>query len=186
VAVFVDGLNERCDVDAYQRELAALFARAQGSYEWHVADAAYPLIFGTGKLAKLAGHGTPVTPAFDLHRLECERHGRRAPLAEVLKQNLARREQLCAEAGLRCITVLQPIPGVHGEHPDRSQHSEEARATLRRKFDHVLPVFRAHQAFDATGALDGLGPAYVDGLHYSDAASRALAQRISEALGATQ
>jgi hypothetical protein len=183
IAVFVDGLNERCDLDAYQKELGALFARAQGEYEWRASDAAYPLLFIAGKLGKLAGRGEPAAPAFDLHRLDCERHGRHAPLAQVLGENLARREQLCAEAGIRCVTVLQPIPGVHGEHPDRSQHSDAARATLQRKFAHMLPAFRAHPMVDATGALDGLGPAYVDGLHYSSAASRALAARIAESLG---
>lgn len=185
VAVFVDGLNERCDLDAYQRELGELFARAQARYSWQAAEAAYPLVFIAGKLGRLAQREAPAAPPFDLHRLACERHGRHAPLAAVLEQNLRRREQLCAEAGVQCVTVLQPVPGLHGDHPDRSQHSDEARATLQRKFEHVLPVFRAHGAVDATDALDGLGPAYVDGLHYSGPASAELARRVAEeAVGA--
>jgi hypothetical protein len=121
----------------------------------------------------------------DLHRLDCEHHGRRSSLAQVLDQNLSRRERLCTEYAVRCITVLQPIAGVHGEHPDRSQHSDETRAVLKRKFEHMLPVFRTYRALDATGALEGIGPAYVDGLHYSSKASAALAARILPALDAT-
>ena len=185
VAVFVDGLNERCDLDVYQKELAAEFARAQGEYQWGLADVTYPFAFIARKVRKVLGAPEPGAVSLDLHRLDCEHHGRRSSLAHVLEENLSRRERLCTEFGVRCVTVLQPIAGVHGEHPDRSQHSEEARAVLKRKFEHMLPVFRAHRALDATGALEGIGPAYVDGLHYSSKAGAAIAALILPSLDPT-
>jgi hypothetical protein len=179
VAVFVDGLNERCDLDVYQRELALLYARAQSAYEWHWTDAVRPLAFLADKLAK---RGRPAgDPAFsvDLQRLDCARHGRQVPLKDIVAQNLERRALLCAQYGLRCVTFVQPIAGLHGSHPDFVQHSERARRALRLKFEHLSATFGEKGLVDATPALDGLAaPAYVDGLHYSSEAGRAIAMRL--------
>lgn len=185
LAIFVDGLNERCDIDWYQREMGVLFARAQGAYEWRWPEAFYPVTY---VLAKLAGRPAPAdgTPnALDLHRVECVRYGKSAPLRAVVAENLARRELLCAHHRVTCVTFVQPIAGLHGKHPDFVQHPEAARAALRRKFEHLRETFASAGLVDATTALDGLAaPAYVDGLHYSSEGSRALAARIAAELKA--
>lgn len=182
-AVFVDGLNERCDIDVYQRELGVLFARAQGDYDWRLADAIFPLVFAARKVARLLGVQEPAGFGADLHRLDCVRHGRHSPLKDVVRENLLRRERLCAEYRVQCVSFLQPIAGLHGSHPDLAQHPEAARKALRGKFDHLADTFRAQGLVDASGALDSLaGPAYVDGLHYSSAAGREIATRIAAEL----
>jgi hypothetical protein len=183
VAVFVDGLNERCDLDVYQRELALLYARAQGEYDWQWTEAFRPLLFIAAKLGKASGAGSEPAFSVDLHRLECERHGRRSALRDVLAQNLDQRERICADYKVRCVSFLQPIPGLHGKHPDLAQHPESARAKLRLKFEHLSATFREKGVVDATAALEAVpNGAYVDGLHYTSEAGRAIAERLAQQL----
>jgi hypothetical protein len=189
-AVFVDGLNEKCAVEAYQDEFGRLFADAQRriSYRWQWREQVFfPLQWMIERAReRLAGPGDDRggTPAGERRNdLICSDAGTSIRLRAVVKSNLAVRDALCRRFGISCLTVLQPFAGVHGRHLNPASLSDERRALLRARFDEVRPAFLEAHALDATDALDGVpGHVYVDNVHYSKRGSQEIAKRIAASL----
>jgi hypothetical protein len=180
-AVFLDGINEICDLDDYQGELKQLFYKAQQKYEWDFLEIAKPVLHVLRRVAaKLsrATSGDPAAPGSEA--LVCEYHGNRAPLRAVHARILAEREALCRLYDVRCVTFVQPFAGLHGRHEDRSS-VEPVLNRLRNLFLHLEPNWRASStSIFVTDALDAQsGHAYVDAVHYSADANGAIARAIA-------
>jgi hypothetical protein len=191
-AVFLDGINERCDVQLYQTELDRSIREARtrsSDYSWNLPDQlVYPVRrLASGARAKIAGwFGDPPNrqrPGAALHRLDCRQYGRTIPLHEVALQNLKARDALCRGFAINCITFVQPFAGVHGLHLDEKSLSPSARRTLKSKFDELEPTWKQMGAVDISDALARLDKhAYVDNVHYSDEANELIAARMLQVL----
>jgi hypothetical protein len=191
-AVFVDGLNERCELGVYQEEFARLFDMAQrgDSYEWRWRDQVfYPLQWlitrAGARLAALhAGVDLDnVPPRRPKNDLICSADRGPVPLRVIVRSNLKVRNALCTHFGISCLTVLQPIAGVHGRHLNLSTLPSDQRQQLRAKFDETKPAFIEAGAVDTTDALNGIpGHAFVDNVHYSTKGNAEIAARIAVSL----
>lgn len=182
--VFFDGLNERCGIDVYQREMKILFKDQQtqglGSYFITVARPILRL------LVKIVENITPA-PAMEQRQVDNQNRNRTScnvggnlsiPLKQVLGNNLRMREAICGEYRINCMTFVQPIAGMHGVHLDRDL-DPQLLADIESKYQHLESTFAERGALFATSALDGFpNHAYVDAVHHSADANRVIANHL--------
>lgn len=185
LVLFLDGVNEVCDISEYQAEMKALFAKAQ-TYTWDLSDVAKPMVVALArtraKLGRLLNGGLDA-PIGD--RLFCQNHGAKVPLRDVHSRTLAERESLCRSYAVECITLVQPFGGVHGRNEDPT-YSADDRKSMRDQFLNLEPGWRAAQAVFVTESLDQLMKhAYIDDVHYSAEASKVIAKAIADKIRGT-
>jgi hypothetical protein len=182
--IFLDGVNERCDIEAYQEQMESLFKEAS-RYSWDFTDVIYPVTALSDKL--LTRLGSKFTDRDsrgsqnDLHKLSCTSYGKTVPLSEVLQQNLSERQSMCDRYSLKCKTFVQPFAGVHGIHSDTKTYQASDRKKIQEKFTYLKATWAASGSILITGTLDKLNKhAYVDDCHYSAEASAIIAQEIAK------
>ena len=186
LALFLDGINERCTIGVYQDSMKAIFNKA-ANYSWDFAEAVSPAVVLTDKLiTKLGskmperGAATSTTSTNTIHDISCAAYGVDQPLTNVLQQNLLERQYLCAQYSVKCITYVQPFAGVHGVHTDEKALKPGERTTMKEQFTLLETVWADSGAIFITSALDNLKKhAYVDNYHYSAAANELLAKEIA-------
>jgi hypothetical protein len=181
--VFLNGVNEICDVDLAEEELAGLVALYQRGYMWQPSR---PVVLagrlGITKAARMLGM-IGDEPA-GRSGLSCQAAGRELPLKDVIARSLAERAMLCRLYGLDCRTYIQPVAGVHGRH-DVVADNRSVPSDLVAKYHHLEPVWRRAEVRFVTGALDMLDRhAYIDEVHYSAAAHQLIAAAIAATLPA--
>jgi hypothetical protein len=184
MVVFLDGINESCEIDDYMEEMKALFEKAQDGYGWDPLEIAKPVIYASARLSKkikkLIGMESQ-RPSGD--SLMCKSFGKSQPLRTVHAQILAERASFCRLYALECRTFVQPFVGVHGRYDDLDLPEEERNA-MRTIFEHLQDNWRKAGAEFVTDSLDQYEHhAYIDPGHYSAAASRLIAQAIADRLG---
>lgn len=183
--VFLDGINERCNIDIYQAEMGALFNTAQVATSWassHIFRPVNYLVYNILlKLGGTFGHSDPFGE--NLMRLTCSSFGVEKKLADVLRSNLIERQQLCRHYGIDCVTFVQPFAGVHGIHEADKVLRPETRLMLKSHYDELKDAFAATGAISIADALDDKKTqAYVDNVHYSASANKLIAQSIASAI----
>lgn len=184
MAVFLDGINESCDIDEYQDEMALLFDAVQRGYHWDPRELGKPAIHAYAKfrdkLMKTTGDSVKVQAR---HELTCEAYGKRQSLRTVHARLLAERESLCRMYAVECVTVVQPFVHLHGRYDDVTV-PEADRSAMREKFRLLQQNWRNAGAVFVTDALDKHERhAYIDEAHYSAAASRVIAEAIATRIG---
>jgi hypothetical protein len=186
LAIFLDGINERCTIGVYQDSMKAIFNKAS-NYSWDVAEAVSPVVLLTDKLItkfdlKFPQRGTD-TSTNNIHDFSCTSFGVEQPLTEVLQQNLLERQFMCAQYSVTCITYVQPFAGVHGIHSDEKALETSDRNTMKEQFTLLKTVWADSGAIFITHALDNLKKhAYVDNYHYSAEANELIAKEIAKKL----
>jgi hypothetical protein len=184
--VFLDGINERCDIDVYQAEMAELFNTAQVAGNWISSNLYRPVKFLVYKaLLKVGGafgHRSPIDTG--IMRLSCSRFGAEAQLSDILRANLSARALLCRHYDIECVTFVQPFAGAHGIHADAASLAADARDVMTSHYDALKGVFAAAGAVSIVDALDSKAShAYVDNVHYSASANQMIAESIASNLG---
>ncbi|MBY0497762.1 MAG: SGNH/GDSL hydrolase family protein [Cyanobacteria bacterium] len=183
LVVFLDGINESCEPEPYQREMRELFARAQQEYVWDAGGPLRQLLVRAGRKArKIAG---AYRADEDAQTLECTRDGRQNSLAEIHQRILGERAALCAAYGVDCRTLVQPFAGTHGPSSDLpGAFMNGDGKDLRDLYYHLESGWRSAGAVFVTDALDGFrGHPFVDEVHYSAEASRTIAATIAARIG---
>jgi hypothetical protein len=177
--IFLDGINEMCEVLPYRMEFTRLFSKAQ-TYSWDPAEVFKPLFRVAQKLETwLQPPRRNVLPSE-----ECVPYKRPLSLATVVAANLAERRDICGSYNLKCHNFVQPFAGVHGMHEDRVTLPAEDRKQMSEKFDYLSPTWKRFGAAFINDSLDCLHEhAYVDGTHYSASASRSIAKAIAGHIG---
>lgn len=178
--LFLDGVNESCDLVDYQEEMKRLFAKAQEGYRWDPLEIARPAIYALyklgSKLKNLAGLSAELSAG---NPLVCELYGKSQALRTVHARVLAERDSLCRLYEISCKTFVQPFGGVHGRYDDPA-FLDKDRKLKRDKFLHLQDGWRKAGAIFVTDALDRHGRhAYLDEEHYSAAACELLARAIA-------
>lgn len=180
--VFLDGINERCNIDIYQTEMGKLFNTAQVATDWKTTNIYRPvkyLVYNILlKIGGTFGHSAIFEP--DVMRLACSRFGADRKLAEVLRASLIERRLLCEQYGLECVTFVQPFAGVHGIHADKKVLNDDVRLMLKSHYDALKGVFAEIGAVSLVDVLDAKKTqAYVDNVHYSASANKLIADAIA-------
>jgi hypothetical protein len=186
LVIFLDGINERCEIEVYQRQMEALFYKAS-KYSWGFTNAFEPVTLLTNKL--ITKYGVKYNQKYadssvkGLHALSCKIYGKEQPLSSVLQENLKERKSICDQYSVKCQTFVQPFAGVHGIHSDRSKLTTSERKQLRDKFLFLKTTWENSGSIFVTDALDNLNKhAYVDDCHYSAKASELIAKEIARKL----
>lgn len=178
--LFLDGINERCDIGVYQAQMERLFQKAQLLYSWDYMEAVKPILVGMKKIDVVFDRGE-IHKAFSTDH--CDFYGTKQSLSSVLNTILIERQAICDAFNIRCITYLQPFPGMHGNHFDSVSLKEELKSYFREKYNLLNPTFTARGAISLVKALDNLqGHAYVDDVHYNAKANEAIASEIFRTL----
>ena len=179
LAIFLDGSNETCSINAYQDSTHAFFERAQIHYRWSVSEVFRPLLFVLEEVASFFDS----REVSGKNPLSCESYGRVVSLREVARANLGTREQICSEYQVDCTTFVLGFSGVHGKYEDVDRLSQASRESLRKKFVHLEPVWEEFGATFLTDTLDDFPEhAFVDESHYSARANDRFSRAIHDSL----
>lgn len=173
IVAFVDGINERCQIEVYEREFKSLFKQAQNTYpQYPISGIFIPAIQIINKLFNHSGHIKN-----DLHKVACSQYGLDASLAKVVKLNLLERKYICKRYGLRCFTFIQPFAGIDIKANGLGQSAVDQ---LKRKKDELFPVWKEAGAIfiDAPLPNDNM-TLLVDDVHYSSEANAQIAHRMA-------
>lgn len=174
--IFIDGINERCNIGIYQAQMGRLFNRAQKSYSWNYLETFKPIIYGLKYNRETFDTGE-VNKAMSIDT--CAFSNLTQPLSSVLIATLKERQAICNAFDINCITFLQPFAGIHGIHLDDNSLSKEAQKTLETKFNKIKPAFIENGAISLENALDSIdGHAYADNVHYNAKANKAISNAI--------
>ena len=180
--LFLDGINEQCDITEYQSELKVLFSKAQksASYAWNISDIFGPVLIILRKALNKVRGSSVSDDVLKKHELECSLYGSSRMLSDILRQNLLERKSLCEINGLKCYTFVQPFAGVHGTHADFESLPKENRDILSKKFEHLKETWKSMDAIFLTDVLNGYKQhSFVDNVHYSFEANRIIANGIA-------
>lgn len=176
--IFIDGINERCGIEVYEKEFNSLFLKAQNaSHRYQIKNIFEPTIVITNKIINKFISQKPE----DLHKLDCERYGKKSTLSETIKSNLEDRKALCKRFGVRCTTFVQPFAGIDIQGNGLLGESELQQ--LRLKKVALSPVWQEMNAIFVDSPLPNDNMTYlVDSVHYSDKANSIIAKRIASYL----
>jgi hypothetical protein len=175
--IFLDGINETCELDVDADQLGDLVRRSQQGYQW---EPGYPVVYAVKAFAGRMGNDRD--PAA-VDELTCRVAGTQFSLAEMSARVLAERNALCGLYGVTCHTFIQPFGGVHGRDTVSGFRDTDTSRFHRSLYEHLEPVWRAANVTFVTGALDDLPEhPYVDSEHYTPAGARAVARAIASHL----
>jgi len=178
--IFLDGINERCDIDSYQAEMKILFRNSQKAYNWTLGDVIGPINFGLAKILAKLGKHSPQNNS-KLHDLKCTSFGAEQSLEVIHLNNLIQRKALCSQYNLDCKTFVQPFAGVHGIHNDYDMLKQEVRDKLYTKYQLMQDNWRKFGAIFVTDSLDKRNShSFIDDVHYSVEANKLIAISISK------
>ena len=179
--IFLDGINESCEVVDDQRA-DPRFEDLLNRYRWEPLEIVRPVFYVAWKLrdrVKTLIGIAAAAPEGD--ELICDGPQGLQPLSVVHARMLAERELLCRLYALECTTFVQPFPDLHGRHDDRQSLSQSDRSWYREKFAQLEGNWRASHAVFVTDALNQHPThAFIDSVHYSQAASARIAQAIAK------
>ncbi len=178
IAIFLDGINERGDIKAYQDQMNQLFSTASKERpEKGTLGLAKPYFWILEKLkTKLAKKARvsiyTSTNNFKLYDLP------KISLESVFESNLQTRKAICSKYNIKCITFIQPIPG---NHSINSIIDNERKDILKKQITLLKTV--DSEFIDLSKSLsDFKKQAYVDLIHYSPQANKIIADKISSYL----
>ena len=187
-AIFLDGVNERCSIDVYQKEMKMFFGEAQQSYtsvKTYGLDILQPSLELVSKVLKKLGLAKTGESAngYKSSPLECMDFDSSVSLREVVEHNLRERKSICREFEIACLTFVQPFPGVHGKHQSFGELNSNERHWRKIQFEHIKPAFKKYGAIFITDALEQIpNHAFIDGLHYSAESNVDIAKEIASHL----
>ncbi len=172
--VFLDGVNERCEPDAFSAELSRMTERLQGGYRWEPAEP-FRVLASEISAALGANGGT------SRRQLSCEHNGRRSTLGQIVTRTLLQRDATCRTYRLNCQTFVQPFPLPHAHfdaHPAGLESDD-----LRELYAHLEPVWRQAGTTPVAVTLDGLSShSWTDDAHYGPRDAGAIARAIRDHL----
>lgn len=191
LAVFLDGLNERCDIASYQNELSSAFDAIAGGYRWHYDEIIKPVryVLGIFKGILLSWRDQDSDKKIrNVHnKLNCDTHplpgagpADTRGLDSVVGANLQQRNFICSNYEVKCLTFSQPIAGIHGIHSDNILLTPAQRQELKNKFELINPQMRKLGAIDLTDLSGVHKHAYVDDVHYSPTATQKIAESMAK------
>jgi hypothetical protein len=180
--VFLDGINERCNIDVYQAQMGELFDTAQVATNWSSSSIFRPVKFLAYKiLLRLGGtfyHAAPYDA--DMMRLSCSNFGVDRKLSEILRANLVERKLVCQQYGIECVTFVQPFASIHGIHVDEKALPKVSRDSLKSHYEELKDVFAEAGAISIVDALaEKKTHSYIDNVHYSASANKLIAESIA-------
>lgn len=177
LAIFIDGVNERCDIDVYQKEMQDLFSEISSrSYNWSPREFMKPIMVIINKFAKARG-------GLRLAQEGCKDaySGLYSTVSERFESSLRKRADLCEKYRIKCLTYIQPFPGYKNVHI----HGDLTESSIKKAnmLSKSLVSTDFHDTIDIVSSLQELKEhAYVDNVHYSAVAMKMISSSIAKDL----
>jgi hypothetical protein len=179
LAVFLDGINEACRPDLFDKDLDVLVRQSQQGYVFTVG---HPMVYAARQLRHRLWP-PPDVPGPEALTFTCTEDGRAVPLRDIHARLLAERQTNCGLSEVPCVTFVQPFAAVHGRHDDQAFLASADARQLRRLFAYLEPSWREADATFVTNALDDHDRhAFNDEVHYSAEANRLIAEAMAHHL----
>ena len=175
-AIFLDGINERCDGFAYEENIKRQFSEINRSHRTLIFNAKLPALVNSLPFIQLYDRmiNKSIKP-FDVDDYSLKCSGQE--LKSNFENRLKIRNEICNLFLIRCKSFLQPFGGVNGKIYPGSENLENQfiKYNLFKNIDDKLIL-------DISKVLDN-DPnklSYVDRVHYTHNANYLIAQAISE------
>ena len=180
LVIFLDGINEQCEMDVYEAEFITIFEQAQIPYKWTIHEIFAPLFF----YAKRINQSIRIeeNPWKKTER-PCSKNGKNIGLDLVVDKSLKERKQICKNYNVECITFLQPFPRIHVSHLDKYRLSDEGAISLEKLYKTIKNIFLQNGGSELEKSFENLEEHfYVDTVHYSKDANEIIANSIFKIL----
>ena len=180
MVIFLDGLNERCEMEVYEEEFKKIFELAQINYKWRLQEIMAPLFF----YAKKLNLSSINDQNFEKNKRKlCSKNGKKFSLVKIVDKNLKDRKQICKKYKVECITFLQPFARIHVSHLDLTSLPETTATRYEEKYNTIKSTFLKYGAIELRKPFENLKEHFfVDNHHYSKEANTILAKSISKIL----
>ena len=181
-AIFLDGMNERCEIGSYQSQMKQMFAAlATNKWDWSPVEYAKPIV-KIANVIKVKQRGRNIV-GVKIFTPTCKTNltNNTLNLSDVFKSNLKMRDQICTEHKITCYTFIQPLPGRKNIH----KHNQFSQEYMNEKHKVLLQASSSikHKVIDVSEALINIkSHAWIDNVHYSPEATEAIAKEIVKQL----
>lgn len=187
--IFLDGINERCELDVYDEQMKNIFKRVSSfAYSWEPSEFAKPLTFLTDKIRSKINATNAQRVGMRYQASTCGISGSEfytIKLRDAFQKHLNDRRSICERHDLQCITFIQPLPGLKNIDIT-DQNGLKKRSSEAKLNDIKLKNFysKNFNVIDLSSALEGhKSHAYIDTTsHYSPMAAKIIADTITNEL----
>ena len=176
--IFLDGVNEACDLITYQNTFKFLFNKAQKNYFWNYREIMKPIIYLSERIkSKII---IKEKRDLDSYKDICKTEGFDLTFEEVINSNLKERDMICNFYNIKCITFLQPFPVINSPNKDISEKKDMMFIkNLKNKYSIIENIFIKNNAIILDKVFINYDHhAFVDGAHYNSKANEMIANEI--------
>ena len=181
IAIFLDGLNERCGGYEYDEFLGkSFFLLVQKPYKiWKDTSIKFLISLPVVQFYNsLFGKSRWIDLGNDI--LEIDSCEKKIDLASLFQTRVNIRHSVCDNLNINCLTFLQPLAGVHGNQIEKLLPIKTQKE-LKKKYLKLKKV--KNYVLDLTFVLeDDTNLSYVDGVHYTPASNKKIAMGIKSQL----
>jgi hypothetical protein len=176
VAIFIDGVNERCDSYAYDNSLSFFFnfIKEKNYKAFLIANVIYidslPIVRLSNSIIKKSNWVDRNAQNILLNLCN-----KKIKLADLFETRIKNREGICKINKINCYTFLQPFPGVSGIQSEKNL-AIEYQKTMLIKYNELKNV---NGVIDIKSFLNSSkNLSYTDGVHYSPQSNKFIAEGI--------
>ncbi|MDA7552085.1 hypothetical protein N8747_00445 [Candidatus Pelagibacter sp.] len=178
-AIFIDGINERCGSYEYANDIYNYFStRVEKPYKiWGKTFVNFlyslPIIHLHNKFFN---HSKWVNDDNN-NILEITSCKKKIPLNELFQSRVNLRHALCKEENIKCLSLVQPMPGTNGVQIEKFLENEKKLKFIEKK---ELLLKANKYTIDIGDVLNNDKKlSYIDGVHYTPESNKKIAERIS-------
>lgn len=176
--IFLDGINENCNLKTYQKNFKKLFNKAQKNYFWDYLEIIKPITY----LFERIKSKVFIDEIISINNFNeiCKIEGFDLSFEKVIDNNLIEREMICNFYNIKCITFLQPFPFINAPNKEDSYKKDKLFIkNLNTKYKIIKKVFIKNNAIILDNVFINYNHhAFVDGVHYNSEANEIIANAI--------
>jgi len=178
-AIFLDGVNERCNYYEYANYLAFSFNNlVTRPYKmWMGASENFIFSLPIYQLYNSLTSKNRWVKDVSNNILDIDSCENKKNISKVFEDRVKVREGICIKFDIKCISYLQPFAGRHGKHPDKLLN-EETKKQLLEKYTQLSLAYGIKDIGNILNSNKGFS--YVDAVHYSPEANKIIATEISK------
>jgi hypothetical protein len=176
IAIFIDGVNERCDSYAYDQTLSFFFdfIKEKNHKAFLLANQIYidalPIVRLSNSILKRSNWVDRNAQIILIN--SCQK---KIKLTDLFETRIKNREGICKINKINCYTFLQPFPGVSGIQSEKNLAIEYQKA-MSIKYNELKNV---NGVIDIKSSLNtNKNLSYIDGVHYSQLSNKLIAEEI--------
>ena len=177
--IFLDGVNERCNLEQYQNQMSELFDKASYlGFKWYPEEYAKPILKALSIVSSKYKKYISNKSGIKYLNKDCQSPFKKTLLSNVFEFNLKKRKAICDLYTIKCLTFFQPLVGFHNIHYHADKHNV---INSKLKYEELNKGIKQSglEVIDITKVLNKLEKhAFIDDIHYSPEANGIIAKEI--------